>query len=129
MKNIRVRLRAQSLLMAMILFQQHLICSASRQELKNNARSCKKLRILLHQLYLAKKTKVERKFIKEEKCRNATAFQVFLTQRNFLYAEYLTARFSWWSNIIKVIYKILKNPQKKFVFRAIVIIGGLVMYS
>ena len=55
--------------------------------------------ILLHQLYLAKKTKAEREFIKEEKCRNAVAFQVFLTQRNFLYAEYLTARFSWWSNI------------------------------
>ena len=54
--------------------------------------------LLLHQLNLAKKTKVERKFIKEEKCRNATAFQVFLTQRNFLYAEYLTARFSWWNN-------------------------------
>ena len=59
-------------------------------------------KLLLHQLYLAKKTKVERKFIKEEKCRNATAFQVFLTQRNFLYAEYLTARFSWWSNISAV---------------------------
>ena len=58
--------------------------------------------LLLHQLYLAKKTKVERKFIKEEKCRNATAFQVFLTLRNFLYAEYLTARFSWWSNISAV---------------------------
>ena len=55
--------------------------------------------ILLHQLYLAKKTKAEREFIKEEKRRNAVAFQVFLTQRNFLYAEYLTARFSWWSNI------------------------------
>ena len=54
--------------------------------------------VLLHQLYLAKKMKAERKFIKEGKCRNAIAFQVFLTLRNFLYAEYLMARFSWWSN-------------------------------
>ena len=69
--------------------------------------------LLLHQLYLAKKTKVERKFIKEEKCRNATAFQVFLTQRNFLYAEYLTARFSWWSNKIQVNYKKGKLNEKK----------------
>ena len=53
--------------------------------------------ILLHQLYLAKKTKAERRFIKEEKRINAVAFQVFLTQRNFLYAEYLMARFSWGS--------------------------------
>ena len=44
--------------------------------------------------------KAERKFIKKGKCRNAVAFQVFLTPRNFLYAEYLTARFSWGSNIL-----------------------------
>jgi hypothetical protein len=50
---------------------------------------------LLHQLNLAKKTKAERKFIKEEKRRNAAAFQAFLTQRNFLYVEYLQVRFSW----------------------------------
>jgi len=55
-------------------------------------------KLLLHQLYLAQKTKAEREFIKEGKRRNAAAFQVFLTQRNFLYAEYLTARFSWGSN-------------------------------
>ncbi|MBR3900846.1 MAG: hypothetical protein IKJ60_04770, partial [Ruminococcus sp.] len=52
-------------------------------------------KILLHQLYLAKKTKAERKFIKEEKRSNAFAFQAFLTQRNFLYVEYLQVRFSW----------------------------------
>lgn len=59
----------------------------------------KNKKLLLHQLYLAKKTKAERKFIKEEKRRNAVAFQVFLTQRNFLCAEYLMARFSWGSNM------------------------------
>ncbi|MBQ6943418.1 MAG: hypothetical protein IJN43_03725 [Ruminococcus sp.] len=54
--------------------------------------------ILLAQLNLAKKIKTEREFIKEEKRRNAFAFQVFLTQRNFLYVEYLLVRFSWGSN-------------------------------
>ncbi len=39
--------------------------------------------LLLHQLYFAEKMKAERKFIKEEKRRNAVAFQVFLTQINF----------------------------------------------
>ena len=53
---------------------------------------------LLPQLNFAKKAKSERKFIKEGKRRNANAFQVFLTQRNFLYVEHLTARFSWGSN-------------------------------
>lgn len=58
------------------------------------------MKVLLRQLYLAKKTRAKRKFIKEERCRNAFAFQIFLTHRNFIFAEYLTARFSWWSNII-----------------------------
>ena len=49
----------------------------------------------------AKKAKSERKFIKEGKRRNADAFQVFLTQKSFLYGEHLTARFSWWSNTIR----------------------------
>ena len=38
--------------------------------------------LLLHQLYLAKKTRAEKKFIKEEKCRNAVAFQVKLETLN-----------------------------------------------
>jgi len=50
--------------------------------------------ILLPQLNFAKKAKSERKFIKEGKRRNALAFQVFLTQRNLLYGENLSARFS-----------------------------------
>ena len=54
--------------------------------------------LLLPQLNFAKKAKSEREFIKEGKRRNANAFQVFLTQRNFLYGEHLTARFSWGSN-------------------------------
>ena len=57
--------------------------------------------ILLHQLNLAEKMKAEMKFIKEEKHRNAVALQVFLTQRNFLCAEYLMPRFSWGSNKIR----------------------------
>jgi hypothetical protein len=60
---------------------------------------------LLHQLNLAKKTKAEREFIKEEKRRNAAAFQAFLTQRNFLYVEYLLVRFNWWSNGKKLIIR------------------------
>jgi hypothetical protein len=67
-------------------------------------------------LYLAKKTKAERKFLKEEKCRNAVTFQVFLTKRNFLYAEYLTARFSWWSNVLLYSTKeLISNYNIKFI--------------
>jgi hypothetical protein len=62
-------------------------------DLKNHSR-----RPLLHQLNLPKKTKAKRYFIKEEKRWNAFAFQIFLTQRNFLFVKYLTAGFSWWSN-------------------------------
>ncbi|MBO5342826.1 MAG: hypothetical protein J6A57_00035, partial [Ruminococcus sp.] len=58
----------------------------------------------------AKKTKAERKFIKEEKHRNTVVFQVFLTQRNFLCAEYLMARFSWGSNNILGIS--IKTPRR-----------------
>ena len=73
-------------------------------------------KILLHQLYLAKKTRAERKFIKEEKCRNAVAFQVFLTQRNFLCAEYLMARFSWGSNNLRKVIIIPFLPPVFFSF-------------
>ena len=56
------------------------------------------LLLLLTQLNFAKKAKSERKLIKEGKRRNAFAFQVFLTQRNFLYGEHFSVRFSWVSN-------------------------------
>ncbi len=42
-----------------------------------------KVRILLFQLYLTKKTRAERKFIKEEKCRNAFSFHFFLRREIF----------------------------------------------
>jgi len=56
--------------------------------------------ILLPQLNFVKKAKAERKFIKEGKRRNAYAFQVFLTLRNFLYDKHWLARFGWGSNNI-----------------------------
>lgn len=56
---------------------------------------------MLPQLNFAKKAKAESKFIKEGKCRNSYAFQVFLTLRYFLYDASWLARFSCGSNIIQ----------------------------
>ena len=78
---------------------------------------------MLPKLNFAKKAKAERKFIKEEERRNAYAFQVFLTLRNFLYDEHWLARFSWGSNIaVRKVLKALKKCDKIF-FRINVLLG------